>query len=365
MTEVIEINRIGDLDHYHLAWQSNLTQTRGASFFQSLPWLRAFWAHFGNGKRLRVLIVRSGGELVGIVPLVVITEPTRAGLVRTLTYPLHDWGSFFGPIGPNPSATLVAAIRHVARSRRDWDLVDLRWVDKQGVDRGRTPMAMLGAGLASYEQPWKETALVDLSGTWEQYLASRTIKLRSNIRRLERRFTELSGAAYERYRPLGSAHGDDDPRWELFESCVELAERSWQGTSTAGTTLSHDSVRDFFRETHALAAKAGALDLNVLKHEDRVIAFGYNYHWNGRLIGLRTGYDVDYAKFGLGQVLKAFTIQDSFARGDERFDLGTGFLETKLPWLTRVAESYRYTHYPLASLRAQALRFKHWLTARG
>lgn len=364
MPEVIEINRIGDLDHYHLAWQSLHARTRGASFFQSLAWLRAFWRYFGEGKTLRVLLVRSGDELIGILPLAVISEPTRAGLVRTLTYPLHDWGSFFGPIGPNPSATLAAGMKHVANSYRDWDLVDLRWVDKSRFDRGRTPVALLGAGLSAREQPWKETALIDLSGTWDDYLASRTIKLRSNIRRLERRFDALADAGYQRYRPLGSAHGDDDPRWDLFDGCVELAGRSWQGTSNVGTTLSHGSVRNFFRETHSLAAKAGALDLNVLTHAGRVIAFGYGYHTRGSVLGLRTGYDLDYAKYGVGQVLKAFTIRDSFERRDELLDVGPGFLESKLPWLTRVATSYRYTHYPLASLRAQALRLKHWLTAR-
>jgi CelD/BcsL family acetyltransferase involved in cellulose biosynthesis len=361
MFKVTEINRAEDLDHYHLVWQSLLAQTRGASFFQSLPWLQSYWKHFGQGQKLRLLLVRNAAETIGIVPLAVEAEATRAGTVRTLTYPLHDWSTFYGPLGANASGTLAAAMRHIAGTRRDWDLLDLRWVDKPAVDRGRTPMALLAAGLAYREHVWKETALVDLSGTWEEYLATRSLKFRGNVRRLERRFLELKGASYERYRPLGSASGDDDPRWDLYDACLDLAERSWQGSSKDGTTLSHPKVRDFLRETHVLAAKAGALDMNLLRHGRRPVAFGYGYHYQGCVTGLRMGYDPNHAKLGLGQVITAFTLRDSFERGDVLFDLGPGSFETKLPWLTRVAASYRYTHYPLGSLRAQALRLKHWL----
>ena len=85
-----------------------LPRTSAASFFHSFDWLEIYWRHFGDGQRLRVLVVRAGGEPLGILPLVVRSERTRLGTVRTLTYPLHDWGTFYGPIGPNPTATLLA-----------------------------------------------------------------------------------------------------------------------------------------------------------------------------------------------------------------------------------------------------------------
>ena len=100
MSQVIEINRIEDLGQYRLLWSALLGQTRGASFFQSLDWLEAYWRHFGHRQKLRVLIVSSGGEPIGIVPLTVVRESTRVGTLRTLTYPIHDWWWFYGPIGP-------------------------------------------------------------------------------------------------------------------------------------------------------------------------------------------------------------------------------------------------------------------------
>ena len=78
------------------------------SFFQSLDWLRVYWRHFGAGQQLRVLVVTSCGEPMGIVPLVVRRETTRVGEVRVLTYPLDDWGTYFGPIGSRRRTILRA-----------------------------------------------------------------------------------------------------------------------------------------------------------------------------------------------------------------------------------------------------------------
>ena len=39
MPNIKEINRIDELAEYRSAWQSLLTETAGATFFQSLDWL--------------------------------------------------------------------------------------------------------------------------------------------------------------------------------------------------------------------------------------------------------------------------------------------------------------------------------------
>jgi CelD/BcsL family acetyltransferase involved in cellulose biosynthesis len=363
MTEVVELNSIEDLDRYHLVWNSLLQLTPGGNFFQSLDWLKAYWQHYGHGQKLRVLVVKSRGNAIGIVPLCVRGEKTRVGAVRVLTYPLQDWGTYYGPIGPNPTATLVTALGHVRRTRRDWDMLDLRFVDR-GRDRGRTPLAMAMSGFPAREAMWKETALVELAGSWDEYFATRTTKFRNNVRRYERRLAELGSVEYVRYRPLGALGGEGDPRWGLYDECIELAEKSWQGSSANGTTLSHPSVRDFFRQTHGLAAKLGMLDLNLLRIDGRAIAFAYNYHWDGHVLGVRVGYDPEFKNAGAGKALYAMLIRDGYARGDRVFEMGIGSMDIKTEWMTRTVHSYRYSHYPLSAPKAQALRLKHWWLSR-
>jgi CelD/BcsL family acetyltransferase involved in cellulose biosynthesis len=358
MMDVVEINCLEDLQPYRLHWRSLLSETREASFFQSWDWLQAFWRHFGDGHRLRVLLVTSQGSLLGVLPLMVARERTRLGTLRVLTYPLRDWSTFYAPIGPNPTATLTAGLRYVRAAPRDWDLLDLRWTNKQ-IDCGRSPAAMEFAGFSPRSQIWKTSHFIDMDTSWQAYWASRSNKLRNNVHRNGHRADQLGTVVYERFRPPGTAFGDGQPGWELFEECLELAARSWQGSSASGTTLSHPEVREFFREAHEAAARAGAVDINLLRISGRLIAFNYNYVFAGRIQGLRMGYDPDFRFVGPGMLLLARTLQDSFLRGDRQLDLGVDPAGYKRVWCTRTLNSYRYTHYASSSPRSQLLRWKH------
>ena len=362
MAEVIEIRELERLASYRLVWQALLNQTIDATFFQSLDWLETFWRHHPE-QRFRVLMVESGGEPIGIVPLVVVTEKTGIGPVRFLTYPLQDWGSFYGPIGPNPAATLAAAMGYLRRARRDWDVLDLRWIDRDRTDRGRTKLAMRSAGFCPHEQPWMRGAVVDLPRNWRDYWQSRRKVWRTNVDRCRRRLEAEGRVAYLRCRPEGIAVGDGDPRWDLYDQCVAVAERSWQSRSAAGNTLSSAEVSEFLRGVHAAAARAGAVDLNLLLVDGSPCAFVYNYHREGRVFGLRKGFDPAFRAAAPGVVLDRLMFEDAVRRGDIRYDLGVGSLEVKRPWITREVTSYRMTHFPCTAARAQILRLKRWCQA--
>jgi len=372
MLEVHEINLIDDLASLGASWADLLARTPGGTFFQSLPWLETYWRFFGpNGltpenSRLRVLVVKSDRQPIGIVPLVVTIERRRIGAVRVLGYPLHGWGSFYGPIGPDPTTALTAALAHIRNTPRDWDLIDLRWVDAQ-TDQGATPQAFESVGLRFDSQVWHESAQIDLATGWDDYWGTRKPKWRSNVRRSERLLSKQGRLEHVRYRPLCAAAGDADPRWDLYDACVDLARRSWQGSSTTGTTLSHAAVQNYLRAAHATAINSGAVDLNLLLLNNRPIAFAYNYHYRGWVYGLRSGFDSSAANDGAGNVLMAKMLEDSARRGDQLFDLGPNYLDCKRNWFSRLQPAYHFTHFHPGGVRAQALRLKRivnrWLGA--
>lgn len=366
MIRITEINDIAELAGYRLLWRSLLGQTRGASFFQSLDWLEPYWRHYGQNQQLRVLVVRADDEPLGIVPLVMRTERTRLGPLRVLTYPLDDWGVFYGPIGGQPAATLTAALKYLRAKPPDWDVLSLRWVYRDLHDRGRTERAMRFAGFTPCEESGERAASISLAGSWPEYWASRGSHWRGNVARCERKLAEQGEVAFVRYRPQGAAFGDADPRWDLFDTTLAVAGQSWQAASADGTTLSHGSVREYLRDAHRAAAHAGGLDLNLLYVGERPAAFAYNYCYGGHVFGLRMGYDPSVSQAGAGTVLMRRMIADSFERGDHTFDLGPGSLAAKRPWQTSLETSYRYSHFA-ATPRAQAMRLRRhvrkWLHA--
>jgi hypothetical protein len=75
---------------------------------------------------------------------------------------------------------------------------------------------------------------------------------------------------------------------------------------------------------------------------------------------LRRGYNANRSRAGLGNVLLAYTLQDSFARGDRFYDLGVGSLETKRYFRTSLLPILRFSHFPLLPARLQIIRAKRW-----
>lgn len=358
MTTVKEINRIAELDQYRSLWSELLTQTPGATFFLTLEWLEAFWKHFGQDRVLMVLIVYSGPTPIGILPMSIETIVKKMGHFKCLTYPLHGWGSFYGPIGPNPAETLAAGFEHIRKSSHQWDLLEMQYISQEDVTLNQTGRALNQAGFKADPSILSYTAIIDLKGTWETYLASHTSKWRNNYKRWQRKLAEKGEVSHIRYRPRGTLQGDDDPRWDLLEACMTIARKSWQASSLDGTTLSHASIQPFIRDVHETAARVGALDLNLLLIDQKPAAFVYNYCFRGWLFGLRIGFDPEVSGDGAGNVLYASIIKDSFERGDTLYDMGPGFLECKEPFKPRIEPITLYTHYHPLKVRAQLVRFK-------
>jgi CelD/BcsL family acetyltransferase involved in cellulose biosynthesis len=364
MAEVLEINDIDQLAHYRMVWDALLPATPRASFYHTLDWLTTYWRHFGHDQRLRVLIVSAAGKPIGILPLCVRTEQHNFGKVRVLAYPLDDWGMWYGPIGPNQAATMFAAMQHIRHTERDWDMIELRWNGPDKVDGGRATRAMRVAGLLTDRTRYQTTSVIDVPYSWDDFLDAKSRKYRHECRRVLRRVFDDRHAQYINYRPAPARSGDGDPRWDLYAMCEQVAQASWQADSTTGNTLTHDRVRGFLRDAHAAAARLGMVDINLLLVDGQPAAFGYNYHCQGRLVGLRVGYDAKSECSGLGNALLLSTVKSSCRYGDRAFDLGAGDWVFKRRLRTRSETSYRLTYTPIGSWRSQAVRLARWVKAR-
>lgn len=398
MADIVELNQIEALAPHRRRWASLLLRTPGATFFQSLDWLEAYWRHFGQGRRLRVLLVSDGGEILAIVPLVVRRCATRLGPMPMVVWPLDAWGTFFGPIGPDPAWATSTAIDYLKSGPRDWELIDLKHLGNVEADANSCwetlPSDVSGCVFRTDDR----TAVIDFAGGWEHYLQTRSSHWRRNFRAAERRLMSRGDVRFERFRPAVPGESDQslscmaaaaapasasdgptalpalfesgssahpaaetaDPRWDLFGACQQVAAASWQASAVRGTTLSSPSIRGFLRDVHEAAAALGALDVCLLWCGDRPVAFQYNYYWHGRLFGLRQGYDPDFARYSAGLVLMGMAVRDSFDRGDRLLDLGTGSAQCKSPLATRMVNVGRLTYFPHTALRAQVLRLGRW-----
>lgn len=365
MAEIIEINRQEDLAQYRMAWKSLFPRTFRPSFFHTYEWFDTYWKHAADHQKMRVLVVQSEGTTIGILPLCVARERHRLQTLRVLTYPLSDWGMWYGPVGQNRSATMFMALRHIYSSRRDWDVLDLRWTPRESAGDDLTGRAIQSVGWRPHRRIYQQGSAVRFAGaTWEEYLASLGAKTRQEVRRQQRALSRLGRVEFERHRPAPASEGDGDPHWKMFDECVQVSRASWQARVQTGNTLCHSSVLDFLTDCHRLAARLGMLDMAVLRLNGAPIAFQYNYRVHGDITGLRMGYSQEHRSVGAGKVLLSWLIEDSFRRGDTCLDLGPGDYDFKRRLRTETATSWQYTYYPWSAWRSHGVRFTHWVNDR-
>lgn len=356
---IFEVNDFSQLREFRDAWQELLQQTPCANFFQSFDWLEVYWKHFGAEQQLRVLLMEQSGELTGILPIVIRREKTKLGQLRFATYPMDHWGSFYGPIGAQPFAILTAGIDYLQTFKQDWDVLEPRWLGAYPEECAEVEKLLRSTGHSPVRSEIDATSVVELRCGWENYLSTRKSKWRNNARRWEKQLNELGEVTYLRYRP--DADGDMRQSLELYDECLRIASASWQGGSTTGTTLTHKSVSAFLRDVHVAAAKCGCLDLNLLKIDGRAMAFTYNYVFRGSVFSLRSGFDPSCKVKGTGSLLSIKAIEDSFQRGDWRYDLGPKHLECKRNLWTHLLPVYRISCFKRGSVRQQLMRLKRIL----
>jgi CelD/BcsL family acetyltransferase involved in cellulose biosynthesis len=244
-------------------------------------------------------------------------------------------------------------------------MIDLRWGSVDPGDHDITGRAMSAVGWKPQRNFYQQTSLVRFAGTdWESYFNRLSKKWRHEIRRQTRNLEKIGKLEFVRHRPLAATAGDGNPRWDLFDECVDVSRRSWQSGVQNGNTICHAEVLPFLRDCHAEAAQLGMLDLAVLRVGGKPLAYQYNYHHQGDIFGLRMGYDREARELGVGKVLLTRFLEDSFQRGDSVIELGIGESDFKVRFRTDVEKNYRYSYYPWNAWRSQSVRMSQWLRQR-
>jgi CelD/BcsL family acetyltransferase involved in cellulose biosynthesis len=364
MLTVTEVNQLGELDALRAAWHTLLRQTTNYSFFQTLEWLETAWPHYPLPQTLRVMIVERSGTPLGMVPLCVRTEQRKVGRTRVLTYPLEDWGTFYGPIGPDPATAFRAAIERVAATPRDWDVIDLRWVDQAAPEFMSIGESLRTAGYDFTCRPRMEVRLLQMNEGWDAYVKTRSRNWRQKMRRDTEALEKKAGpVALVRYRPAAGT-GTDQEHDEIYAICEEIAKNSWQSAAESQSTLSSPRVRDVLRQLHRQAAALGMLDTNLLTVADRPVAFNYNYLAENRAYGLRSGFDQTAGLENCGKILIYKMLEDAFHRGDAEYSFGPGRQPHKDRFATEMRYAYTFRHYARWSVRSQLVNLRERVSSR-
>ena len=288
----------------------------------SLPGWTVAWLHHlsPDGTRPRVVVVRDRGEVVGIAPMFV--EDGAPGRVdyRVAGAPLPRVSPLSVPDREWDVARVVAEVLSSAQPR-----ADALALESHGL-RSPWPQALtsqwptkLAPVVSRYlVQPSPVISL--RSGCMEGWMAGKSSRLRSELRRRWRRFQEAGGTV--RAATYDTLRADVD-------SFLRLHRGRWEGRGDSSIVAQEDRARAFFIEAGEAYVRDGRFRLFILELDGLPIAAQMYAAAGAEVLALNTGWDESYAKLSPTTMCFLGVLEDAFARGDRRIDLAPGALPHK------------------------------------
>ena len=259
---------------------------RGRNVFATWEWAEAWWRHFGGGRELRAR--HEAGAYV--LPLFL----ERQGPFRILRFVGSGHSDEVGPIGDAAAAAAAFA------QERGYHLF-------LGDEMAPGWAGRLGAKVVGRTS----SPVVELPGSWDEYLAGRSANFRGQVRSAERRLENVS------YRlTTGETLAAD------LDTLFRLHRARWPGSHWFA------DAEAFHRDFAATALDRGWLRLWTLELGGTPAAAWLGYRFNGVESYYQAGRDPALQRERVGFVLLAHTIRESIhdgmseyrlLRGDESF----------------------------------------------
>ncbi len=318
------------------AWETLSEQAAVTSVFASYDWQAAWWAAYGKGQPLRVLVASAGDAVVGILPLYVHTAAMLRLPVRQLrlvgtggdTYP-DDLGPLLAPGREAEVArALAAAVLHLP----GWDVLLLHDMDPACAFTAEMTSAARAARLELETGRSERIAFTELPASYDKWLAAMHGDRRYRIKKARKKLL----AAH----PEARFFVWDDPATidAGIDRLVHLHHKRWERAGQAHAFSSPEYV-SFHRAAMKACLARDRLRLYCLEIGGQVVAMYYFYRFRGRVYLMQSGFDPDFGDVKPGQVLLGYIVEHAigegnqvldFLRGDHRYkdELATGERET-------------------------------------
>ena len=297
---------VESFDSLASCWANPSNRLKWSSIFVLPTWLKVWWQAFGSGAELYLRTLRQRNEIIGFAPLMMNKETAY----------------FIGSADVCDYLDFVIA-RGMERDFFDVLLNDLKakgikYLDLRSLRPDSTVITDLvgttqNQGYEVICQPEDISLEVDLSSTWEEYLATLDKKQRHEVRRKLRRLWETGNVEHH---------------------CLQLSQEveDYMGTFLKLFSLSHDEkahfmtaqMESFFRSLAKAMAEVGLLRFGVIELDAQPVAMtmGFDYYDSHYLYN--SAYDPQFNYLSVGLLCKILCLKESIEKGKKKWDFLKG-----------------------------------------
>jgi len=332
----------------HDVWNRLLEESGSNNIFLTYEWVSTWWGIFRDKKKLLVLLLYDGDDLIGIVPLFRTRSFFRK--IAIIGSDLADYQDFI--ILRKRQECMAAIFQFLYEQMTQWDMLELAHVPETSPNHefflyeSTNPVNCF-----RYEKQNVAPFLPINDSSWDEYFGGLKNHFRRNLRRRVRQLEEIG------YR-VQQCEADDEIEKSLaalFEFKVKQFKRK-----NSVNFLQCQRVKQFYMEIAKELCHKGWLNCTYLEIGDAIAAAQLSFIYDNKCYAYLTAFDHDhYPNYAVGRVLHLHLLKQCFADHLQEFDFLLGGEQYKFDWTTFMRNLYRLCGFS-RNLRGNTLRTWRW-----
>lgn len=306
-------------------WSRLVEYAENSSTFLTPEWLLSWWQAYQPPAELHVLAAYESDSLVGIAPMMIRRE-RRVGLpVRCLRF-IGDGSSETDHMDFIVHAAHGGTVRVMllnALADLPWDLAVFSNIPERS-DTLPQLRAWCDRRRLSHEESAAPCPVRNLPESYETLLAAMPSRFRTSLRSTRRR---LAAA----HRVEFGLHDDPAAFPDALDALYSNHESRWRAKGKSGVFVD-PRRRNFYATLTTQLHAAGALRFFFLRLDDRIVAQEYCFSHNGDVYLLQEGFDFNFVKENVGNVLRSYVFEYLISNGYRAYDFLAGVSRHKLNW---------------------------------
>jgi CelD/BcsL family acetyltransferase involved in cellulose biosynthesis len=299
-----------------------------ASPFLTFSWFDAAWLWAVEFGKPMILCAHDGVRLVGACPLLRKNSVPIVGR-RVLTWlavpDTHECDVICAY--SHSRQALRAMANEIRRRRRDWDILELCFLDPEARNARTLALALTESGVATRVEPDDRNTCVELVGTWDEFHSKRSRSFRKAINLAANRIARAGRVRIAQTTSRTSNSGDVD---QALEEAIRISAQSWK--AGLGTTLDKSGPGQFIRRLAKIEEFEGCLSIWMLYLNDRPVASEIQLAQDHVVHALRADFDPAFESASPGANLNVAILKALFSSDARRYLMGPGPNPYKQRW---------------------------------
>ncbi|MGD0158842.1 MAG: GNAT family N-acetyltransferase [Candidatus Bathyarchaeia archaeon] len=318
---IIEVNKYDDFLALEEAWNDILKRCGRHTVFSTWEWLTTWWKHFGKDKKLLLLLAKENDTILGIAPLMYSVHKMfglRMGKIEFIGTGTSDYNDFI--LTKRTEECLRLFIDYLYDLPENWKCVDL-------IDIQENSNSLLFLRRISSLKPVHECSYFILPNSYEAFLMN-------NLKRKQRKHVYRNARNLERAFKVEVLDCSNVQSFTEGMQCLfELHQKRWESRGFEGIFADGKS-RDFHLDIARAFSQKEWLGLDLLTVSGKKISANYGFKYHSKYYAYITGFDPEYTRYSVGNVLVAYSIRRSIDEGLTEYDFLRGAEEYKIRWNT-------------------------------